>query len=92
MYQGVVLLEIARWKPIRSIVGLDVNDALKQKQIMLKKAREMVPYVAGGSFADVIISCLLFDENSRGRNAYDAHMLLKESILSVLERLATASL
>ncbi|KAI1276054.1 hypothetical protein F5Y07DRAFT_367963 [Xylaria sp. FL0933] len=94
---GVVLFEIAYWRPISRICSKpDENQTLESKYYMHEMLKMVagpdLPHLVGQSFARVIEVCLTFEDKTKNLDPYSTHKMFKVEILEVLERLQAANM
>ncbi|KAI0408886.1 hypothetical protein F4802DRAFT_546886 [Xylaria palmicola] len=93
---GVVLFEIAYWRPISRICSRpDENQTLDSTYYMNEMLKIVagpdLPHLVGQSFARVIEVCLTFRDKTKNLDPYSTHKTFKVEILEVLERLQAAN-
>jgi hypothetical protein len=89
--QGVVLLEIALWKDIGSIVqpksGNLVTNALQVRKLLVEKCEKHLDHQVGEVLTGCILTCLDFGNRTQGLCQYE---MLKYFQLSVIWELGKA--
>jgi serine/threonine protein kinase len=87
-HEGIMLLEVALWKPIRQFAELKKGkiDPWIVKEDLLGKVNKDVPHMAGQKFSDAIAACLQFKELTSHLDEFETHMVLKEKILGKLQK------
>lgn len=96
--QGVLLFEVSQW---RSVLRLDSmnkpndnqrveSDFVKEK--ILAQIRDKFPHIFGQSLADVVETCLRFDQITKGYSEIEVHREFTLKVVEVLKRLMTAKI
>ncbi|KAM7218393.1 hypothetical protein V8F06_006157 [Rhypophila decipiens] len=95
---GIILFEIANWKDIYSLAtkwdilgsaggqplaAADVKNTLVGRYITAKK---ILPHQIGHVFAGVILTCLDFDERTRGMSEYEGQVYFQKKVVEPLGR------
>ncbi|KAI2468563.1 hypothetical protein F4781DRAFT_397638 [Annulohypoxylon bovei var. microspora] len=92
---GVIFFEIVYWKSISAkLEKLRKEPRLGSRDVknyILETTRKDVSHMVGRSFADVIETCLEFDQKTKGCDAFETHSIFKEKVVKVLERLVGAN-
>jgi hypothetical protein len=85
---GVILLEIALWRPIDKVLALGTSaDALR---LLLEYAAKYVPKRMGTGYCEVVVACLNFHHHNNSEKRESS--LLMKFQQEVLEKLQRASL
>ncbi|KAI0477046.1 hypothetical protein GGR56DRAFT_386542 [Xylariaceae sp. FL0804] len=88
---GVVLLEVAMWKDVRSIVGVKKDakgrppptNSLKPHEVqqrLLRRSRKHLPHQVGQKLADAIGTCLDFDGQTVGMDEYTRQVYFQQHV------------
>ena len=88
--QGIILLEIAYWKPINNFKEMVPKhvEQWKMRDELQTRAKEDLPHMVGQNVADAIEACLLFREKTEGLDASQRHREYRSKIVERLERCA----
>jgi hypothetical protein len=86
--KGVIIFEIAFWKDISAILGSEKNRivASEVKREIIRKCMDRVPHMTGDMLASVILICLDFDEQVKGKSEYEAQMFFQRRVLDKLKQ------
>ncbi|CAN9181102.1 unnamed protein product [Alternaria alternata] len=88
---GVIMLEIAYWKPILQFSELKQQcvDPDSVKAAFLQRVRGDGPHMCGEKLSKGIEACLTFKELVEGRSDLEAHKMFRERILDQLKNVGT---
>ncbi|KAL7942664.1 hypothetical protein V8C42DRAFT_360055 [Trichoderma barbatum] len=94
---GIVFLELACWKSIFELKFKNLKETQRcepeaLRREVIKAAREDIPFMTGVAFANIIETCLTFDEISAGMNEYEVYELFKQRVVNVLSRIVVAGI
>lgn len=82
--QGVVLLEIALWKDVGSIVnpksGPMVTNAIQVRDLLVDKCEKYLAHQVGEVLTRCILTCLDFKARTQGLREYDVQKYFQISI------------
>ncbi|KAF2001715.1 hypothetical protein P154DRAFT_562433 [Amniculicola lignicola CBS 123094] len=84
---GVVLMEIAEWRKVDSLVkirGHVTPDTFRAE--LDKKLRRDFAHQIGDVFTEAIVGCFEFEEKSAGMTTYEAHKLFQDSVLNCMQK------
>lgn len=86
--QGVVLLEIALWKDVGSIVnpklGLMVTNAVQVRKLLVEKCEKYLAHQVGELLTCCILTCLNFRAWTQGLCEYDVQKYFQISVIGDL--------
>lgn len=86
--QGVVLLEIALWKDVGSIVnpkgGPMVTNAIQVRKLLVDKCEKHLAHQAGEVLTRCILTCLNFRARTKGLRQYDVQKYFQISVTGEL--------
>ncbi|KAF1998958.1 hypothetical protein P154DRAFT_494309 [Amniculicola lignicola CBS 123094] len=85
---GVILLEIAFWKDVKSILDYKKTDRISAtgvREKLMKRSRERLPHMVGKVFTDVILLCLSYDEHIIGKSEYEIQGVFQQRVLDRLK-------
>lgn len=91
--KGIVLLEIALWKPASQFPALDVAklSPTKFQADLVGGLREGCPHKFGQSFSSAIEACLLFkDFCTEGASDFEVHQKFQDHIVAKLDQAAAS--
>jgi serine/threonine protein kinase len=86
---GVVLLEVAIWKDIKSILNFPETEQLTAKRTvkaLMGKCDTALRHQVGSTLTDCILACLGFDLASGKLTEYQAHVYFQQKVIKPLER------
>lgn len=86
--KGVMLLEIAYWKPATKFEEMKAKplSPWEVKASLLERTAKNIPHIMGQNYAKAVDACLKFKELTQELNEYDESKLFELKVLNVLKR------
>lgn len=86
--QGVVLLKIALWKDVGSIIhpksGPMVTNAIQVRNLLVEKCEKHLAHQVGEVLTHCILTCLNFRTRTQGLREYDVQKYFQISVIGEL--------
>ena len=89
--KGVMLLEIAYWKPATKFEEMKAKplSPWEVKASLLARTAKNIAHIMGQKYAKAVEACLTFKELTQELNEYDESKIFELKVLNLLKRATT---